>query len=145
MFDELSKGVLCRGPEETAALAARLASSVREGTVALVGDLGAGKTTFAKGLARGLGVSAPVKSPSYSICMTYSGALSNFVHVDAYRLKSPEDYDSLLIDEIVPDPKLVCVEWPQIVAQALPHDALWIEILPSGEDSGSRLIRLLKS
>ena len=128
ILDELKEGIVTRSASETEALGERLAKFLKSGTVALLGDLGAGKTTFAKGLARGLGVKDSVKSPSFSVCLTYKGEIANFAHVDAYRLKSPEDFDALLLDEILPEPRLVCVEWPQIVAQALDGDALWIEI-----------------
>ncbi|MBO7520662.1 MAG: tRNA (adenosine(37)-N6)-threonylcarbamoyltransferase complex ATPase subunit type 1 TsaE [Opitutales bacterium] len=128
MLDKLKEGILCKSAAETAALAEALARENPQATIALAGTLGAGKTTFAKGLAKGLGISSSVKSPSYNVRLTYSENGANFVHVDAYRLKSPADYDALLIDEIAPDPKMVCVEWPQVVAEALPGDALWLEI-----------------
>lgn len=131
-IDELKKGVVCKSAEETMALASRLAREMREGTVALTGNLGAGKTTFAKGLAAGLGVKETVKSPSYNVCLTYSGEIASFAHVDAYRLSGPEAFDALLLDEILPGPKLVCVEWADIVGDALPPDTLWINI--SGMD-----------
>lgn len=145
MLEKLKEGVLCKSAEQTAALAESLARENPQAVVALVGDLGAGKTAFAKGLAKGLGISSSVKSPSYNVCLVYSENGATFVHVDAYRLKSPADYEAMLIDEIAPDPKMVCVEWPQIVAEALPEDALWIEIsaLPSGENPDWRVIKLI--
>lgn len=145
MLEKLKDGVLCKGAAETAALAESLARAYPQATIALVGALGAGKTTFAKGLAKGLGISSSVKSPSYNVCLTYSENGATFVHVDAYRLKSPADYEALLIDEIAPEPKMVCVEWPQIVAEALPEDALWLEIsaLPAGENPDWRVIKLI--
>ena len=143
LLDELKLGIETRSAAETEALGERLAKHLKTGTIALVGDLGAGKTTFAKGLAKGLGVSEPVKSPSYNVCLTYRGGLSNFAHVDAYRLKSPADFDALLLDEILPEPRLVCVEWPQIVAEALDRDAVWIEISSRAESPNIRLFRLL--
>lgn len=143
ILDELKEGIVTRSASETEALGERLAKFLKSGTVALLGDLGAGKTTFAKGLARGLGVKESVKSPSFNVCLTYRGELANFAHVDAYRLKSPEDFDALLLDEILPEPRLVCVEWPQIVAPALDCDALWIEILSRAENPDTRVFRAL--
>jgi tRNA threonylcarbamoyladenosine biosynthesis protein TsaE len=141
MREELKQGVVTETSKSTRMLARRLAEYMNFcGTVALTGDLGAGKTVFAKGLAEALGVRIPVKSPSYNVCLTYEGEHASFVHIDAYRLKSADDYDSLLVDEIVPDPKLVCVEWPQIVADALPPETLWLEINILNDD-GSRIIR----
>lgn len=141
LLDELKNGVETSSVSETESLGVCLAQLLKEGTIALVGDLGAGKTSFAKGLAKGLGVKETVKSPSYNVCMTYQGEVSNFVHIDAYRLKSAADFDSLLIDEIVPSPRLICVEWPQIVAEALDEDTLWIEILCDAKISDRRIFK----
>ena len=147
MEENLKDGVLCKSAMQTERLACKIARENPQGVIALVGGLGAGKTTFAKGLAKGLGISSPVKSPSYNVCMSYSENGANFVHVDAYRLKSPADYEALLIDEIVPEPKLVCVEWPQIVAEALPEDAIWLEISsPSPRENPDwRIVKLIEN
>ena len=146
MLEKLKDGILCKSAAETAELAAAIARENPQAFIALVGDLGAGKTTFAKGLAKGLGISSAVKSPSYNVCLTYSENGANFVHIDAYRLKSPADYEALLIDEIVPEPKMVCVEWPQIVAGALPEDTIWLEIAPPcpKENPGWRVVKLMR-
>ena len=144
MIEELKRGVGCKSASETSELAERIAKAFPQSVIALVGDLGAGKTTFAKGLARGLGITASVKSPSYNVCLTYSENGANFAHIDAYRLKSPSDYENLLIDELVPEPRLICVEWPQIIAEALPDDALWIEISsPNSDEPDTRLLKLV--
>lgn len=144
MIEELKSGIVCKSARETAELAERIAKACPQAVIALVGDLGAGKTTFAKGLARGLGITASVKSPSYNVCLTYSENGANFVHIDAYRLKSPDDYENLLIDELVPEPRLICVEWPQIIADALPDDTLLIEIsAPNPEEPDTRLLKLV--
>jgi tRNA threonylcarbamoyladenosine biosynthesis protein TsaE len=92
--------LLSRSPEETRALAANLAAAAREGDViALFGDLGAGKTEFAKGFARGLGVEAVVSSPSFVLVAEHMGRLPVF-HVDLYRLSGPlEALDGGLADE----------------------------------------------
>ena len=141
MNSELEKGVVSKSIQETNAIAHCVAESLGyRGCVALCGDLGAGKTAFAKGLAQAMGVNAVVKSPSFNVCLTYQGTHGNFAHIDAYRLHSPDDYDALLIDEILPDPKLICVEWPQIVQDALPENTLFLEISIL-EDAQSRLIR----
>lgn len=138
ILEQLKSGVVCKNAEETMRFACMLAGAMSEGVIALSGDLGAGKTTFAKGLALGLGVKETVKSPSYNVCLTYQGEKSNFAHIDAYRLKGADAYDALLLDEILADPKLICVEWAEIVKDALPDDTLWIRI---SDSNGARLIK----
>lgn len=145
LLEDLKLGIETRSAAETEALGQELAKFLKSGTIALVGDLGAGKTTFAKGLAKGLGVKESVKSPSYNVCLTYKGSLANFAHIDAYRLKSPSDFDELLLEEILPEPRLICVEWPQIVAEALDTDALWIEIFSGQDNPQTRLFKLMSS
>lgn len=100
--------------------------------LALDGDLGAGKTTFVQALARELGVREVVQSPTYVLMKSYplelSGAGENantkftkLVHIDAYRLESPEEFDALRPQEFLQDPQaLVVVEWPQKLAGRLP-------------------------
>ena len=81
-----------QSPEETEALGAALASSLRPGqVVAFRGPLGAGKTAFTRGLARGLGVTGPVTSPTYTIVNEYTGGRMPLFHFDMYRLSSEED------------------------------------------------------
>ena len=124
---------ITRGREETVRLGEDFARALPPcATLALYGDLGSGKTTFAKGLAAGLGVEDTVKSPSFNIYCVYSGSDRAFVHMDAYRLQSPAAYDDLLIDEIAPDPKILCVEWPENVEPSLPADTvkIFFSILP---------------
>ncbi len=100
--------------------------------LALEGNLGAGKTTFVQSFARELGVKDVVQSPTYVLMKTYplelSGAsatvnkkFTKLVHIDAYRLESPEEFDALRPDEFLNDPHaLVVVEWPQKLGDRLP-------------------------
>ncbi|MEX0672591.1 MAG: tRNA (adenosine(37)-N6)-threonylcarbamoyltransferase complex ATPase subunit type 1 TsaE [Candidatus Paceibacterota bacterium] len=106
--------------------------------VALSGDLGAGKTTFTRTLARVLGVTGPVTSPTFVIEQVYDlPADKNFghlVHIDAYRLESSEDLRRLGWDDIVADPaNCIVVEWAQKVADILPEDAVWLMFEVVGE------------
>ena len=144
MLKELESGVLCKSAAETRALAAKLAAWMGgKGTVALSGPLGAGKTVFAKGLAEGLGVREAVKSPSYNILFYYRGGAGYFAHIDAYRVNGPDDFESLLLDEVVPEPRLVCIEWPEKIGAALDPCAVRLEIIPCEDES--RLVRLVRS
>jgi tRNA threonylcarbamoyladenosine biosynthesis protein TsaE len=101
--------------------------------VALKGDLGAGKTTFVQALAKRFGIQETVQSPTYVLMKSYPlvGPLTSFgaprrfnriVHIDAYRLEKPEEFDALRPEEFLNDPKaLVLVEWPEKLGDKLPR------------------------
>ena len=115
-------------PEATRSVAAALAPLLEAGDViALAGDLGAGKTAFAQGLAAGLGVVGPVTSPTYTIVQEYEGRLP-VAHVDVYRLDTLQDLYDLGFDELVDDGRVTIVEWGDLVAQALPAEHLMVRI-----------------
>lgn len=127
---KLLNGVVTSSAEETMALASEFALMLPDDAfVALVGDLGAGKTTFARGMAKGLGVKSTVKSPSYNIYSIYE-TLSGvkFLHMDAYRLDSVEQFDSLDLDEILPHPRISCVEWADKIWDRVPGNAFVVEM-----------------
>ena len=110
---------------ETHALAVALAGVVRTGDVILLsGDLGAGKTVFARGLAEGLGVDDQVVSPTFTIVREYRGRLP-LVHVDVYRLESLRELEDLGFDEIVRDDVVAVIEWGDSVAALFPE---WLEV-----------------
>jgi len=109
-----------------AAARALAAAWVREvpddATLALHGDLGAGKTTWVQGLAEGLGIAGPVTSPTFTIYHLHRGTRL-LAHLDAYRLDSAAQADALLLEEFLHSPWLLAVEWPERVAAWLPPDA----------------------
>ena len=128
-------------PEATRALAAALGAVLEAGdVVALVGDLGAGKTAFAQGLASGLGVVGPVTSPTFTIVQEYDGRLP-VAHVDVYRLNSVQDLYDLGFDELVDDGRVTIVEWGDLVTPALPADHLVVRIDPGAADT-ERVVEL---
>ena len=108
------------GPEETEALGEKLAQRLRPGDViAFYGDLGAGKTAFTRGLARGLGVTEPVTSPTYTIVNEYlSGRLPLF-HFDMYRLGSAEELFDIGWEDYLERGGVCAVEWSENVEEAL--------------------------
>lgn len=123
-------------PEMTQAIGRALGAAIGTGDViALVGPLGAGKTVFVKGLAAGAGVADPrrVTSPTFVIVNEYEGRLRLF-HIDAYRLGSGRDLDTLGVDEFVEEGAVI-VEWADRVGSALPAGRLTITIEPAGEQS----------
>lgn len=101
-------------PEATQGLGERIGRCAVSGTViALTGDLGSGKTAFAQGLARGMGVpeSCRVTSPSYTLVNQYPGARHTLCHIDLYRLSHKDQTDDLGIDEILDSGHVTAIEW----------------------------------
>lgn len=129
IFADLRAGLVTASAEETRAHAARLASALPPGSVlALHGDLGAGKTTFVQGLARGLGITEPVTSPTFAILMLHRGAGRVLAHVDAYRIRGARALEELMIDDFLVSPWWAAIEWPDHVADWLPPDTLHLEL-----------------
>lgn len=113
----------------------KLVSYLKPNTViTLTGDLGAGKTTFTKGIGRGLGVKKVINSPTFTIVKVYRGHLPLY-HFDAYRL---EDNDNELgFEEMFESGGISVIEWPQYIEDILPKDRLDIEILKNEDNSRS--------
>lgn len=113
ILDRLRRGIVTRSPEETIAIAAELADTLPpEAVITLDGDLGAGKTTFVKGLARRWRIQEPVTSPTFNIYNLYRGE-RQLAHMDAYRLeRSPEIWDELMLEELIQPPFCLAIEWP---------------------------------
>lgn len=119
---------------ETERLGAELAAVLPPGAVvALVGDLGAGKTRLVKAVAAALGADPnDVSSPTFTLLHEYQGRVPIY-HLDTYRLKSIEEFLDLGIDELLDSGGITFVEWADRMKDALPRDLLWIEIESHGE------------
>lgn len=115
--------------QETAALAARLARVCAPGDcILLIGDLGAGKTSFARGFIRALSDVDEVASPTFTLAQTYpTRAGWPVVHFDFYRLEKEEELDQIGLEEAL-ETGVALIEWPQIAAARLPQKALSVEI-----------------
>lgn len=124
-------------PEETAALAARIAAWLRAGdTLCLRGDLGAGKTTFTRALVAALGSAAPVSSPTFTLIHEYPGGRLPVYHADAYRLRGPRDVPDTGLEEYMGrGDGVTVIEWPERIEEALPADRLDITLEDTGEES----------
>ena len=120
-------------PEQTEALGAALGAVIPAGTVlAYRGDLGAGKTAFTRGLARGLGYREPVTSPTYTIVNEYIGGRIPLFHFDMYRLGSSEDLWDIGWEDYLDRGGVCAVEWSENVADAL-EGALAVSIEKLGD------------
>lgn len=121
--------------EKTEQLAESLGSKLRGGEVIeLVSDLGGGKTTFVRGLARGAGSSDKVSSPSFTLSNTYKAENLTLYHFDFYRLSEPGIMKDELA-EVIADPQAVTiVEWAGIVEDVLPADKISIKLKAKGEN-----------
>ncbi|HTT67929.1 MAG TPA: tRNA (adenosine(37)-N6)-threonylcarbamoyltransferase complex ATPase subunit type 1 TsaE [Gemmatimonadales bacterium] len=88
--------------------------------VTVAGELGAGKTTLVRAVARALGVTEPVTSPTFALVHRYAGATAAIYHVDAYRLRRAADAADLGLDDMLAEPSVVLIEWPERLGEALP-------------------------
>lgn len=122
-------------PEETEALGAALAKLLQPGTViAYRGDLGAGKTAFTRGLAKGLGCKELVTSPTYTIVNEYLGGRIPLFHFDMYRLRSSDDLFDIGWEDYLDRNGVCAVEWSENVADAM-EDPIIITVEKLGGDS----------
>lgn len=126
------------GPDETESAGAMLAEHLRPGDVVLlVGGLGAGKTTFVKGLAAALGVTDDVTSPTFTLCQTYKGRLT-VMHADLWRLDRLAEVLDLALDEGLEEGGVLVAEWGEGAAEIFGDDALMVTFdQPGGETDRS--------
>ncbi|MHC4846753.1 MAG: tRNA (adenosine(37)-N6)-threonylcarbamoyltransferase complex ATPase subunit type 1 TsaE, partial [Planctomycetota bacterium] len=125
----------------THALASEMAAALSPGDVlALVGELGAGKTEFVRGLAHALDVPAdvPVSSPSYLLLNVYRGGRLPLAHFDAYFMSGADDLERAGLAELRAEGCAVVIEWADRVGEALPEDARWLTLEPGDAGEGSR-------
>jgi len=136
-------------PEETEALGEKFAQKLKSGSViALKGGLGAGKTCFTRGIARALGITDTVTSPTYTIVSEYSARLNGktvpLYHIDAYRLSGDEDFEGTgageLVDGQAAGRGIAVIEWSERIPRSIPQDAITVEIEITGPQS--RLLRI---
>jgi tRNA threonylcarbamoyladenosine biosynthesis protein TsaE len=131
----MSVPLVVQGADEArlSALAERLAPAVRDGgAIQLHGDLGAGKTTFARALLRALGVGERVKSPTYSLIESYRVGDLDIHHLDLYRIADAGELEWLGVSDLAVESALLVVEWPERGAGVLPVADLRLELRHAG-------------
>jgi tRNA threonylcarbamoyladenosine biosynthesis protein TsaE len=126
--------------EATAALGARLAAGLQVGDVVLLqGDLGAGKTTLARGLiAAWTGVDEDAPSPTYTLVQVYEGPRGTLQHMDLYRLTDPEEAFELGLEDALLE-ALTLIEWPERLGAFAPPNRLIVELAPHGAGRRARI------
>ena len=132
-----------RSPEDTRQLAANLAELAQPGDLLLlVGDLGAGKTTFTQGFAAGLGIHEPVTSPTFTLAREYHGRLL-LHHLDVFRLDQVSEVLDLGLPELLDSSGVILIEWGDTIRQALPNEYLEVALTfvdgPDGAPDGRRV------
>jgi len=119
--------IISHSAEETFRAGMEVAAGARPGDIfALVGDLGAGKTHWVKGLAAGLGSDAAVTSPTFTLVHEYSGGRLPLYHFDCYRLERPEELLGIGLDEYMDGRAVLAIEWADKFPELLPATARWV-------------------
>ncbi len=122
-------------PEETIALAEKLGAKLRAGDViAYLGDLGAGKTTFTRGLARGMGLSDLVTSPTFALVHTYGSEEKMLCHFDMYRISGEEELETTGFYDYPMEECVFAVEWSENILSALPENCIRIAMEHLGDE-----------
>lgn len=122
---------LTKSDEETKRLAAKIAKEHKGKIFALTGELGAGKTTFVQGFAKGLGIKEKIISPTFVLIREHKIPKSKYIlyHVDLYRLENIDDLRKLGLEEILSNPNnIVLIEWAEKVISILPKDTVKISL-----------------
>lgn len=124
-----SMEIFTKSAQETQRFGRKFASGLKGGEViALVGELGGGKTTFVQGLARGLGIKERIISPTFILRRDYNGRSKKLVHVDLYRLEErvEEEFKNLGIEDDLREGAVVVIEWADKLQGLLPPSVIWI-------------------
>ena len=120
---------ITRSPEETFALGEEMGKKAEAGEIyCLNGDLGVGKTVFTQGFSRGLGITEPVNSPTFTILQVYEDGRLPLYHFDVYRLGDPEEIEEIGYEEYFFGEGICLIEWPERIADYIPECAVSITI-----------------
>ncbi len=138
----MEKIVISKSPEETIQVAMELGRRLQDGAVvALVGELGTGKTTFVKGLARSFFIPEEILSPSFLLARTYRGKRV-LHHLDLYRVRNAGELLEVGLDALLPPEEgVTAVEWADRFPDVIPKDAIWVFLEHEGDDRRKITIR----
>ena len=123
--------------ENTVSLGIKIASLLfKESLILLTGDLGAGKTTFTKGIAKGLNIKDEVNSPTFNILKCYFNKPLNLYHIDAYRLEGVnKENKNIGLEEVIEGDGVCVIEWPMYIQKLIPDYSIEVEISNIGDDN----------
>ena len=136
--------MITRSEKETISFAKKFAASVKDGAVlGLVGELGAGKTQFVKGIAKGLKIDAPITSPTFVVAKNYDiNKDGKLIHIDCYRLSTTEEMEDIGFLEFIENKNnVVVVEWADNIKSIMPDGTIWINF-KTGKKDNERIIEL---
>lgn len=124
----------------TESLGCRLGAFIKEPVlITLEGELAAGKTVFAKGYGRGMGITNTIKSPTYTYMCQYEGKMPLY-HIDAYNIPNSDAFEALGLEEILYEPGVILLEWPSQVEEILPCDRLSIRLEKCADREDARIL-----
>lgn len=136
--------MVCNSVKETKTFAEELSKKIKQGqVVALIGDLGSGKTTFSQGFAKGLGIDQHVGSPTFKLVSEYNGSYLDLYHVDCYRLNNFEEFLNLGGENLLlPNKGITLIEWADIIQELLPQETIEINFSRVKDNPNKRLLRI---
>ncbi|MCI7148023.1 MAG: tRNA (adenosine(37)-N6)-threonylcarbamoyltransferase complex ATPase subunit type 1 TsaE [Candidatus Fimisoma sp.] len=138
---EIKRIIKIKNEKETENFGRRLGESLSAGdVVAMVGDLGTGKTTLTGYIARGLGIKETVSSPTFTIIKEYNSGRLPLYHFDVYRIGDPEELFNIGADEYFDGDGVCVVEWADLVSEELPENSKYI-FIEYGEKEGERIYK----
>ncbi|MEA1986910.1 MAG: tRNA (adenosine(37)-N6)-threonylcarbamoyltransferase complex ATPase subunit type 1 TsaE [Candidatus Marinimicrobia bacterium] len=137
-----NKTIISNSANETEKIAYELASQLKSGdTLALIGNLASGKTTFSKGFCKYFNVIENVTSPTYTIINEYTGDIPIF-HIDCYRINNTQELLNLGIEEYFDFDGIMLIEWPEKILDFLPNDTIIINFAHHEKDDNKRIIKI---
>ena len=136
--------MICNSVQETKTFASKLSKKFQKGQViALIGDLGSGKTTFSQGIAEGLGIKQHVGSPTFKLVSEYVGEELKIYHVDCYRLNNADDFLNLGGENLLlPNNGITLIEWANIIQELWPEDVIEIIFSRVKGEPNKRLLKI---
>ena len=138
---EIKRSITITNEEETRDFGLELGKNAKAGQViALIGDLGTGKTTLTKSIAEGLGVTETISSPTYTIVKEYYSGRLPLYHFDVYRICDPEEFFNIGAEDYLNGEGVSIVEWADLVIEEIPEDALFI-FIDYGKQEGERIYK----